>query len=391
MSRIHGLLRRFRSTGLLLGILAFAAPVAAQPMAGPAAALPSAATPSGDAGSPRHDPDPAKLRASFNRGLELLRAGHAAEAAQVLEDVAAQSRLPERQRAAASVALYARRLEALAAIDPRAASELSDGRTQFIVTSTLIGFYSGIVLLDIFDVDDIRPSVATLIATTSLGLVGSLYGSRGAGIREVDADAYTLGATWGGLTMLSAAGALDVDDSEVVQGMALAGLVGGAFAGMGLSRQTNPTRGQVALTQTTMLLGGASALLSTAILSERNLQFRTHATLWLAGLQIGTGAGLMLAPDLDWSPSRARLTLLGGALGALAGWGTAALITGDSDDNLAQIWAGSALVGMWGGFALTTWLTEGMAPDPGFARSRDAVLLPTVIGRSPGLALVGRF
>ncbi|MCB9737721.1 MAG: hypothetical protein H6747_00520 [Deltaproteobacteria bacterium] len=378
----------------LAAALLLALPAVAQPHL-PAAASPTmAGAADGPPDATAVDRDPPKLRASFARALELLREGHADEAARVLDDVAARSTQPERQRAAAALATYARRMAMIAATDPRAASELSDGRTQFIVTSTLIGFYSGVVMIDLLDIGDVRPMVGTLIATTGVGFVGALYGSRGAGIREVDADAYTLGATWGGITMLTAAGALDVDSSEAVQLMTLTGLVGGAFAGMGLSRTTSPTRGQVAFTNTTLLLGGVSALLGSAILSDLDLQFRTNATLWLAGVQIGTGVGLMLAPELDWSVSRSRLMLLGGSLGALVGWGAAALVTGEpkSGDHSAQIWGGAALAGLWGGALLTTWLTDGMAPDAGFARSRaQMAIVPLLQPDSAGLAVVGRF
>jgi hypothetical protein len=343
------------------------------------------------------DADAPAMRARFDQGIDRLREGEASAAIRLLGDVAAQARMVERRAAAAALIAYARRLEAITGGRgvSEAARDLSDGRTEFIVTSTLLAFYGGVVVADVLDLDGIRPVVGTLLVTTGAGFAAALFGSRGLGLRAADGEAFSLGAVWGIATGLLISGALEVDNSEPLQLMTLGGGLVGGLAGLVVSRRLQPTRGQVGIVSTTMPLGFASALLSSVFLIDSNPRFGSLATLWLGGLQIGTFAGVALAPNLDWSASRARLTMLGSGLGALLGWGGAALGTGTNGDSklTTKIWAGAALAGMWGGFALSAVLTEGMVPDPMFRAEATgtSMILPTVVGRSPGLAWTGRF
>ncbi len=344
------------------------------------------------------DEDEPQVRERFRQGLDKLREGEPDQAAALLGEVASRARMIERRNAAAALVAYARKMEAIASDEHGGglARDLSDGRTEFIVTSTIGGLYAGVVLIDVLDLDEVRPVVGTLLLTTGAGFTASLYASRGLGLRAADGEAYSLGVIWGAASGGLLAAAFEFEDSATAQATVLAGGIIGGFTSLALSRTVLPTRGQVGVISTAMPVGFATAMLSTVFLQDSNLQFRSVALMWFGGLQAGTIAGVMLAPDLNWSASRARLTLLGGGLGGLVGWGVAALATGTSGDGntTSKIWAGSAMAGLWGGIALGAWLTDDMAPDPNWrdpTPQGHSFVLPTRIGNSPGLAWSGTF
>ena len=343
-----------------------------------------------------NDPDTPDIRATFARGNEALLKGRFGEAKEAFAQVAATSKFPLRQEAAAALQKYALHLEGVIQANPELAIHLSDGRVEFIVTSTFIGAYAGIVLLDILNVDDVRLGVALVLATTGSALAGSLFGSRGAGIREADSDAYTLGAFWGGSTALLSISLLDSYPREVYQTAALLGVVGGAFGSFYLSRATHATQGQLGFIGNTMTLGSLTSLLASPFLINADLSFDEYTSIQLASLQVGTGLGIWLAQDLDWSAARSRLTLLGSGVGGLLGWGTAALMTGGGGDiedvTLAQVWSGAALAGLWTGYGLTLWLTEDMNPDTEFESPLDNIsFMPLLDTDTQGLSILGTF
>jgi hypothetical protein len=343
-----------------------------------------------------NDPDSPDIRATFVRGNEALIKGRFGEAKEAFAQVAATSKFPLRQEAADALQKYAAHLERVILDNPELAIHLSDGRVEFIVTSTFIGAYAGVVLLDILDVNDVRLGVALVLATTGSALAGSLFGSRGAGIREADADAYTLGAFWGGSTALLSISLLDSYPTEVYQTAALLGVAGGAFGSFYLSRVTHATQGQVGFIGNTMTLGSLTSLLASPFLINTGLSFDGYIGIQLASLQVGTGLGIWLAQDLDWSAARSRLTLLGSGVGGLLGWGTAALITGAGGDiegdTLVQVWSGAALAGLWTGYGLTIWLTEDMNPDTEFESPLDNItFMPLLDTDTQGLSIMGTF
>ena len=122
------------------------------------------------------DPDPLSVQQDFQQALQLLREGQFTRASALFEQVEQQTQMIESRDSALALSRYAQRLHASTKDDPVAMVALSSGRVEFIVTSTLIGAYSGIVLLDVADVEDVRLGVAMVLLTTGGALTGSLFG-----------------------------------------------------------------------------------------------------------------------------------------------------------------------------------------------------------------------
>ncbi len=352
--------------------------------------------------------DTADVIAAYDQAFAALLAGEFQKAAVGFRAVASRSVEPDRRAASRELArladgLIARgaklRLKSPGQTAPVTRAVADDdqpdaGRAGFIVSTTLASTYLGVYLLDVMDTSDFRAAVLVITGTTAAGFLGSLYGSRGKRITAGTADAYSLGMTLGVGNALLLAWPLNLDgSSESVQSTVVGGMVLGGVAGMVLGDRTQPTRAQVGFTGTTATLGLATAGLG-LVVAQPDTSADTVLLVLAGGLDAGAALGLGLAGNLDWSPGRQRLTSLGAFLGALAGWATAALLTGtdSSGDTTSRAWAGSTLVGMWGGFALATHLTRNMKPDPRFAAPPpkiDAQLGPTFIGRAPGLAISG--
>jgi hypothetical protein len=264
----------------------------------------------------------------------------------------------------------------------------------------MASFYSGFVLLDLFDIDDFRPGVLVVTGTTAAGFLASLYGTRGRAITAGMGDAYATGLVLGVSNALLLGPPLDlVEDSEQYLSFALGGLVLGGAAGLGVGSRAKPTQAQVNLTGTMAMMGIATVGLGLGIVQPENLDEDSFLLLMTGGLDLGAAAGILVAPKLDWSLSRARLTSLGVFLGGLAGWAGAALATGaeDPDDDTARLWCAAALGGMWAGFGAAVHLTRNMQPDRRYRAEtaarpkRDVLVMPTLVRDSPGLAVAGYF
>jgi hypothetical protein len=359
-------------------------------------------------------PDEA-IRAAYDGAFAALLAGHFDAAIAGFGQVAASSADPE-QRAAArelqrlALALSAQRVHfvvelAQSAPGPAATVEPAKhdwedpaaGRTSFVISTTLASVYGGVVLIDLLDVgDDARPSAGFLMASAAAGFLGSYYGSRGRAISEAQTDAYSLGLSLGAGNGLLLAFAADLDDtSERVQMLTFGSMVVGGVSGLWLARETRPTRGQVMVTNITATLGFATAGLGLLVLQPDVED--GDAILWTlaGGLDAGTAIGMVLAPQVEWSLARARLTGLGAFLGGLTAWGSAVLITGTDIEATRQgrIWSGSALAGLWAGFGLGAYFTRRMEPDPRYLERAAAstLVMPTAVPGGLGLALSGSF
>jgi hypothetical protein len=280
--------------------------------------------------------------------------------------------------------------------------ERDGGRASFVVTTTLAALYSGVVLLDLSDLDDVRSGTLVVMGSTAAGLVGALYGTGGRTMTGGMADAWSLGLMVGAGNALLLAGPFGLygatsNASEKVQSFVLGSSWGVAAAGLLVADHFRPTRAQVSVTTTIGAMGLASTLLSLAIIQPDDLDGDAFLSLTAAGLDVGIGVGAVFAGKLDWSLSRARYVGLSAFLGGLAGVGTSLLLFangGDGDsDNLGRAVAGITLTGLWGGFALGTYLTRDMAPHARFRQRADAppMVAPTVIRDAPGIAVVGAF
>jgi hypothetical protein len=273
------------------------------------------------------------------------------------------------------------------------------GRASFVITTTMASFYSGFVLLDLLDVDDLKVGTLVVMGSTAGGVLGSLYGTSGRTMTGGMADAWRLGlfAGVGNALLLSAPiGLYDATDnaSEKVNSFVLASGWGLATAGLLIADNVRPTRGQVTVVENFGLMGVSSTLLSLAIIQPEDIDGDAFLTVTALGLDAGLAVGALFGDKLDWSHSRARLVELSAFLGGVAGVGTSILLLSDSDgsDNSLRAGAAITLAGLWGGFFVGSHLTRNMVPDYRFRNQGAAAMIgPTSIRNAPGLALTGTF
>jgi hypothetical protein len=370
-------------------------------------------------------PPPADEQSQFDAAFDAMVRGDFAAASAGFKALASSSATPERRASSMELArladvLIARggRLSygpattepaapgAVLAGAPPAASVVAvseddsrdGGRASFVITTTMASFYSGFVLLDLLDVDDLKAGTLVVMGSTAGGVLGSIYGTKGRTMTGGMADAWRLGMFAGVGNALLLSGPLglyesDTNASEKVNSFVLGSSWGLATAGLLVADHVKPTRGQVTVVENFGLMGVSSTLLSLAIIQPDDLDGDAFLTITAVGLDAGLAAGALFGDKLDWSHSRARLVELSAFLGAVAGVGGSILLFSDSnDDNAARAAAGVTLVGLWGGFALGTHLTRNMAPDYRFRnQGASAMISPTSIRNAPGLALTGTF
>jgi hypothetical protein len=397
--------------------LARAQAVPADPPLGPPVAAPeeprgpSAPAPEQPATpAPPPSADEVALDAVYDAAFEAFVNGDYDAAIRGFAEVAAGTTDPGRRTAAIELGRLAARMKLgkrAGLVDDNGRLELDSGRPSFVVASTLSSFYAGLVLLDTFNVDDYRPSVAIVTLTTAAGFVGSLFATRDAKVSEGMAAAYYTGLWTGlanGLLIGPALGfGPDPDgtgDGEVAQGYLTFGLVtmavGGA-AGAYLGHKREPTTAQVRAAG----LLGINTFLTTAIgliVFEADFDDDDNYPLVLGlGLDVGLGLGIFAAKDMDWSGSRVTYVGLGEFLGALAGFASSALVIGaDPSDGQAKTMAIMTLAGLWGGGGLAVHLTRDLPKHPRY-RPRPAALsswqlAPVALGGGgTGLGVVGAF
>ena len=389
-----------KGIGALAALLAAAGTAVAQtapaadPLSPPAAAAPA-------------DPE-AAARADYNDAFDALVAGDFGRAAVGFASVAARTQ--DRDLAAAARELarlaqtYVDRKASLTTSKPVAPTapgpveEKDEGRTSFIVWTTLYSLYAGEVIVDDANISDFRAGIVTITASTAVGLLGSLYGTRGVTMTGAMADSYSLGMIEG---FVNAGLLVDpvglTGSSEKVQTTLLLSGAAGGIAGLAYGYEVAPTRGQVAFAGTMSLLGFASTGLSFGLIQPSSLSGDTALSIMAGGTDVGLAAGLALGGDLDWSVSRGRIVQLGSLLGGLAGLAAGALITGanaGSDDD-TRILTGMTLAGVWGGFAVSTIESRSMTPDPRYDPALTggvhAQLSPMPLRGGGGLAIIGTF
>ncbi len=276
------------------------------------------------------------------------------------------------------------------------------GRASFVVSSTIAGAYGGIYVLDIANVSDFRVGVSIVLTTTAIGFLGSYYGTEGGDLSESTADAYSTGLIFGAANGLLLGTSMKLDSSEGVQTAVVLGTTLGGLGGFLAGDRARPTRGQVGFAGMTGVMGLAAVGLGFGVLQPKNSSTEIVLLGLAAGLDLGTGLGVVFGRDLDWSISRQRYVGLGAALGALGGWGAAAIATGTggSGRTTGRIWSGAALLGMAGGTYVSYLLTRNLSPDSRYSQAAGGVwVLPTVTPGLPGtltpgglgLALAGEF
>lgn len=369
----------------------------------PAPETPTDAQPEAPSPPPQVDP----MEEAYQRAFQALVDGRLAIAQAEFSRVAAASSNAERRAAAAELSRLAGRMIAesvrvvrggpgfgVEPLPPTRSLEEEEkdtaGRTAFVSVSTLASLYAGITLTVVADVDDVRGVGAILMLTTGAGFAASLWGTRNTRIPAGVASSYGLGITNGLTTGLLMASPLGFDDNaDAFTTSGLGGMLLGGGVGYLLGSQKQPTQGQIGLAQTAGLMGIATVGLGLVVVDPDDIEGDSVLTLLALGLNGGTVASLLVAGDVDWSGSRVSLTALGAGLGALGGFGTAAVIGGDELNS--QTVAASILGGMWLGFGLGAHFTRDMAPDVRYAKSAQPSIsfMPSVIRDAPALAIMG--
>jgi hypothetical protein len=274
------------------------------------------------------------------------------------------------------------------------------GRTSFIVTTTMASLDTGLVAIDLLNINDVRSGTALVMGSTAAGVIGSIYGTQGRTMTGGMADAWSLGLLVGAGNALLLSEPFGLyrspsNSSEKVQTFTLAATWGTATAGLLIADRIRPTRAQVNVVETFGLMGVGSTLLSLAII-QPSLDADSFTTITALGLDAGLGVGAGFAGKLDWSNSRARLVQLSAFLGGLTGVGTSLILLSGSNgngDSALRTGAGITLAGLWGGFALGMHLTRDMDPDYRFRHGSgtQVTFAPTALARGAGLSVVGSF
>ena len=335
------------------------------------------------------DPDGDDIRLALSRGLEFLKSGQFEKAKQLFDQVADKTLLAERKEVALSLSAYASRLETLVRKDPEKKRAITSGRVEFIVTSTLIGAYAGGVLIDLTGISDVRLGVATVMLTTGAALTGAIFGTRNKGIRAAEGSAYTIGALWGGATSVLVWGIVGPKNEELVTLTVFGSVAGSGLGSFFLTREIGATAGQVSIVGNGAFMGFSTSAMLIPVIGFEDLNV---PLLLFSGLQIGTGVGVWSSLDSNWSSDRATLALLGGGVGSLGLWGLTTLVVGeDSNKYIARIWSGSAIAGLWGGYALTAYLTRNMEPDEESLPVSNLSLSPMFGEDFKGLGIAGSF
>ena len=279
------------------------------------------------------------------------------------------------------------------------------GEIETVVDFATVGLLAGLTI-DVRGVND--SGIATFV------LLGSTAG--GGAIGWILADHYQ--ATRGdaylttlGLTVGMTNGALllqplhETDTATQVLGILTLSSAIGATAGFATSRAEHLTAGQAMFATDLTALGIGSAALIASLNNHNDLTNGDLAAL-AVGLDGGAAAGLILAPQVNWSHRRANLvgmgTLVGVFLGSMA-VGLASPVHKNADgttetDYDARAFATALLLGGWGGFGATILLTKDMPPDPRYdpryqqaPQAPPVSLMPFVHGDAIGAAIGGSF
>lgn len=394
-------------------LAALAAPALAQEPAEPAAEQPAAEQPAAEEPAVPAPVPGGDLEDDYGAGFAALTEARFSDAIVRLDEVAARSRDPERRAAARELARLARTLRdrriAFTVARPpgptavagagRPASDddvPGSGRTDVVATTTVAGFYAGFVVDAVFDVEDFRAATLVVTATTAGAFAGSLLLTRDTDLTDGMAASYGLGIGLGVANGLLLGPPLGVDDGDGILSLGLGGLALGATTGLVVGQHAEPTPAQVRVVGTLSVMGIATSGLGLVILEPRDLSDDGVLLTLAAGLDLGAAIGSGLAPRLDWSNARANLTSLSAFVGAVGGFGVAAIIGGEPDGgDEGRAFAAATLAGLWGGFTLGVITTSDMAPHPRFAApaaARQIAVMPARIGRDGhGLSIAGAF
>ena len=220
---------------------------------------------------------------------------------------------------------------------------------------------------------DLAGAALPLVKAPTLLIVGGALGGGALGylladgLRARRSDAYasaaglTLGITNAALLLRPLGRA---DTSEEVLPILLAGSVVGAGAGLAVGHGLALTRGQVMFAADLGLLGVGTVALTSGLFDQDDEADDSELIALQVGLDVGVAAGLVLAPQVDWSYRRARWVGAASLAGFFAGSLIAVGATDKGQDPDPDVVGASVLTGMWAGFGLGVLLTRGWDAEP---------------------------
>ena len=269
--------RRMSKRIAALAVIAWLLPAAAL-RAQPSETAPTETVPSTNPPAPPSVDAAAK--ADYDDAFAAMIAGDFARAAIGFDGVAARTQDHDLAAAARELGRLAHELSArqlsfnapAPLTAPGPIEEKDEGRTSFIVWTTMYGAYAGVVLIDDANIDDFRAGILTVTGTTAIGLFGSLYTTRGRTMTGAMSDAYSLGMIEGFVNAGLLASPAGLDSSESVQTTLLLSGAAGGGAGLLFGSELSPTRGQIAFASTMSLLGFASTGLSIGLIRPSDIK-----------------------------------------------------------------------------------------------------------------------
>lgn len=252
------------------------------------------------------------------------------------------------------------------------------GRTEFVVTNTLIGAWLGVVVPAALGADESPPYGAGLLVGPTAGLLSSLALTRRHGISSGQARAYGFSFTWGSWQALGWREVLDLGENEICftnggefcfedttdEAPWVAALVGG-LSGMavgGFLAGRNIPAGDAALVNDAALWGTWFGFVAGVLAGAE------HDALLTYGLLGGNGLLLTGIPAARrWRPSvsQVRLVSIAGVAGGLAGLGIDLIAEPDDEKVAVAIPAVGSIVGLVIGAAATLGKGRSDEPAPG--------------------------
>jgi hypothetical protein len=263
------------------------------------------------------------------------------------------------------------------------------GELMLMIDFAALGVLASATIIDTRDIDD--SGVGTMLVLGGAmggGATGWLLSNQFKATRG-DGHATTLGLALGVANAGLLAAPTGLADEDEVLPLVLGASTAGAIGGFALSRQLDLTAGQAVFAANTSYLGVGTAGLFMAMLDDDDLGRDRALTALTVGLDGGALGGLLIAPHLSWSRSRAHVvsgatvvgTFVGGMMGGLLA-PSSRDGAGDSDID-PRVLAGSMLIGMWGGFAGGIAATRSFTPDRRVAANGSSTTVAPLVG--PGV------
>lgn len=228
-------------------------------------------------------------------------------------------------------------------------------RGELVVVQTAHGIAIGAEVCMLFECDDSRAVVASLLLGGGLGLTASLLFNSEEGMTAGHTAALNSGTYWGAWQGAAALGIFEYDSTPAVAGTLLFTQLAGLAAGEIAYRTLQPTAGDVSMATSAGVWAGALTFFAHAA-NEFDASSQTVFASLLIASDLGLVAGAVASKYYPMSRSRSLVVDAGGMLGTLVGMGIPLLVLGEDLD--AQVVFGGAGIGAITGLATSYYMTR---------------------------------